>query len=91
MINVSRDIESLSSFKRQTKRFIRRMKTTGAPMVLTINGRAELVVLDAASYQRLLESADVAKDLEFLRRSLDDVEQGRTKPMRQAIRDLGKP
>lgn len=46
MFQDSGDMETLSNFKRQTKKFLRRMKTTGAPIVLTINGRAELIVQD---------------------------------------------
>jgi prevent-host-death family protein len=90
MMNLARDIDSLSNFKRDTTRFMERMKQTGAPVVLTVNGKAELVVQDAASYQRLLEAADRIESLEVLRRSLDDVAHGRTQPMRRAIASLGK-
>lgn len=90
MINLARDIDSLSNFKRDTSNFLVRMKKTGAPVVLTINGRAELVVQDADSYQRLLEAAERMEDLESLRRSLEDVDAGRTVPARKALATLGK-
>jgi len=54
MFNISRDIHSLSSFKRNTLEFIAQMKQTGKPVVLTVNGKAELVVEDAESYQQML-------------------------------------
>ncbi len=54
MINLNRDIQSLSSFKRNTSEFIQQMKETGKPIVLTVNGKAELVVQDAVSYQKFL-------------------------------------
>jgi hypothetical protein len=47
-------------------------------MVLTINGQAELVVQDAASYQRILQLAERAEMIEFLRASDDDIDNGRT-------------
>jgi len=90
MINLSRDIDSLSNFKRKTPAYLTRMKKTGEPLVLTINGKAELVVQDAASYQRLLELTDRIESLEVLRKSLEDVDAGRTRPMRQAIESLGR-
>lgn len=90
MLDISRDIDSLSNFKRRTPRFLQRLKKTGEPVVLTINGKAELVVQDAASYQRLLELADQVDALEFLRKSLEDVDAGRTQPMRPAVERLGK-
>jgi hypothetical protein len=48
MIDLSQDIHSLSDFKRQTAKFRTRLKKTGNPVVLTINGKAEMIVQDAA-------------------------------------------
>ncbi len=86
----SQDIRSLSDFKRKTTEFMTRMKKTGNPVVLTINGQAELVVQDAASYQRLLEPAGRAEMMEFLRESREDMEAGRTEPALEALERLGK-
>ena len=40
MIDPPEDIHSLSNFKRNTSDFMNRMKTSGHPVVLTINGKA---------------------------------------------------
>jgi PHD/YefM family antitoxin component YafN of YafNO toxin-antitoxin module len=69
---------------------MKRMKKTGNPVVLTINGRAEVVVQEAAAYQRLRELADKAEMLEFLRASKADAEAGRTVPAREFLESLGK-
>jgi prevent-host-death family protein len=90
MLNSFKDVNSLSDFKRQTSKFLDRLKRTGEPVILTINGKAELIVQDAASYQRLLESAEQVESLQFLRSSLEDVDAGRTRPIRKAIASLGK-
>jgi hypothetical protein len=66
------------------------MKKTGDPVVLTINGKAELVVQDAASYQQLRKLAERVDSLETLRLSLQDADAGRTRPMRRAVQSLGK-
>ncbi len=58
MINLSQDIQSLSTFKRNTNEMIDRMKKKGNPLVLTVNGKAEIVVQDAESYQKLLDKID---------------------------------
>ena len=89
MVDLTRDIDSLSNFKRDTSRFVERMKATGQPVVLTINGRAELVVQDAASYQHLRSLAERVESLETLRKSLEDADAGRTRPMRKAVKSLG--
>lgn len=90
MIDLSNDIHSLSDFKRKTAKFMTQMKKTGHPVVLTINGKAEMVVQDAASYQRLLDLAEQAEMKEFLRKSLDDVEAGHTEPAIEVLDELAR-
>ncbi|MBI3466490.1 MAG: type II toxin-antitoxin system Phd/YefM family antitoxin [Planctomycetes bacterium] len=90
MIDLSEDIHSLSTFKRNTSEFMTRMKKSGHPVVLTINGKAELVVQDAASYQRLLERAEWAEMRDFLQKSREDIDAGRTVPARAALEGLAK-
>ena len=51
-MNLTRETDSLTHFKRETGRVIRQLKKTGQPMVLTVNGQAELVVQDAAAYSQ---------------------------------------
>jgi|ERR1700687_1840225 len=51
----TREIHSLTDFLRNHKRHVARLKKTHAPEVLTVNGKAEVVVQDAASYQRMQE------------------------------------
>ncbi len=89
MIDLS-DIHSLSDFKRKTTEFMTRMKDNGHPVVLTINGKAELVVQDAVSYQRLLEQAERAEMMDFLLQSRQDIEAGRTEPALEALQRLAK-
>jgi prevent-host-death family protein len=87
-IDLSKDIRSLTDFKRQTTSLVKRMKKTGHPVVLTVNGKAEIVVQDAESYQKLLERIDRAEAIEGIRKGLADVQHGGTRPFREAIEDL---
>jgi prevent-host-death family protein len=90
MIDLAEDIHSLSHFKRKSGELLARMRKTGNPVVLTINGKAEVVVQDAAAYQRLLELAEKAEMLEFLRESRADIEAGRTEPAVEALERLAR-
>ena len=78
MLDLRRDINSLSDFKRNTPKFIQQMKKTGEPVVLTVHGRAEIVVQDAQAYQKLLTEVDRLQAIEAIKRGLKDVEEGRT-------------
>ena len=84
----SSDIDSLSNFKRNTPEFLRQLKETGQPVVLTINGKAELVVQDTASYQRLIELAGRAERMDALEASLDDMKAGRIAPAADVLAEM---
>jgi prevent-host-death family protein len=90
MLDIANDIRSLSHFKRNSVEVMARLKETGHPLVLTVNGKAEIVVQDAAAYQRLLERAEQAEMIEFLRESRSDADAGRTVPARKFLGSLGK-
>ncbi len=83
MLDIAKDIHSLSDFKRNTSEFLDQMRSTGHPVVPTINGKAEIVVQDAVSYQRLLYRMDELEALEGIKRGRADVEAGRVTPLRK--------
>jgi PHD/YefM family antitoxin component YafN of YafNO toxin-antitoxin module len=77
-MNLNRDIRSLTEFKHRTPEFVEQLKETGEPIVLTINGKAALVVQDSESYQKLLDIAEEARVSEGIRQGLEDMKAGRT-------------
>jgi prevent-host-death family protein len=88
MLDVNSDINSLSNFKRNTPEFLRQLKETGHPVVLTINGKAELVVQDTASYQRLMELAERAERMDVLKASLDEMKAGKVIPADDVLAEM---
>ncbi len=90
MINLSRDIQSLSTFKRNTNELITQMKETGNPVVLTVNGKAELVVQDAAAYQKLLDTLEKLETIIGIKKGLEDIETGNTQSLDQFIEKMQK-
>jgi prevent-host-death family protein len=82
------DIASLTDFKRNSNEAIKRLKETGQPQVLTVNGRAEVVVQDVASYQRLLELAERAEAIEGIRRGLESAARGEGRPAEEIYAEL---
>lgn len=88
MFDISKDIQSLTAFRRKPSAFMKRLKKTKRPVVLTINGKAEVVVQDAESYQRLLDIAAQSDVFEAIRQGLDDVAHGRARPAREVFEEL---
>ena len=79
-MKLARDIMSLSTFKRDSNKVMRQMKKTKEPVVLTVNGKAAIVIQDAESYQTLLELKERAEVVETLRERLASTgrKKGRT-------------
>jgi prevent-host-death family protein len=88
MLNLSQDIHPLTDFKRNTSEFMNQMKKTRRPLVLTVNGKAELVVQDAESYQHILDRLERLEAVEAIRLGIAAAEEGRVKPARQALPEL---
>lgn len=76
-MDITQDIRPLTEFKRDTARFVSRLKDTGRPFVLTVNGRPELVVMDARAWQDVQEQLEYAGAVAGIRKGLDDVSAGR--------------
>jgi prevent-host-death family protein len=88
MIKLHRDIHSLTDFKRNTNEFMKQMKQTKTPLVLTVNGKAELVVQDAESYQAMLERLERAEAVEGIRRGLAQMERDEGRPAEELFAEF---
>lgn len=88
MLDITEDIRSLSDFKRHTSKLLGQMKRSGRPVVLTVNGKAELVVQDAASYQKLMDVIDRLDAIERVGQGLDEMRQGKGRPARGVLDEI---
>lgn len=82
MLDLTKDIQSLTTFRRQSSDFLKQLKKTRRPVVLTVNGKAAAIVQDVRAYQRLLDIA-AGVDEEGVRQGLKDAKAGRTRPARE--------
>jgi PHD/YefM family antitoxin component YafN of YafNO toxin-antitoxin module len=64
---------------------MKRMKKTGRPLVLTINGKAEAVVLDPITYQQVAEHLDV---IARIRRGLAQAKRGEGQTVEEVFDEL---
>ncbi len=87
MINL-RDIRSLTDFQRNVKHYVQQLKDTQNPLVLTVNGKAEVVVQDAEAYQTLLDRLERAEAIAAIRQGLAEFERGKGQPAREALEAL---
>ena len=72
----------IKTLLRNTSKFVKQMRKSGTPVILTVNGKAKVVVQDAESYQKILELLDRAEAIEGIRRGLEEVKQNKTKSLK---------
>jgi prevent-host-death family protein len=90
MLDITQDIQPLTTFRNNSVKFMRRLKKSKQPIVITVNGKAGAVLQDPAEYQRMVALARQA-DIELaLRQSDADIAAGRTRPAREVFDDLRK-
>lgn len=88
MLDITKDIQSLTTFRRRSGDFIKQIKKSKRPVVLTVNGRAAAVVQDAEAYQRLLDIAATADAAEGIRQGLEDVKKGRVRSANEFFKEF---
>lgn len=87
MLNLD-NICSLSEFQRNTKSVLEHIKQTGLPQVLTLNGKAEVVVQDASAYQKILDLIDRLEAIEGIKRGLKSMEQQDGRPAEETLQRI---
>jgi len=84
-IHLTDDIRSVTELKRNTREILEQIHETRRPVVVTVNGKADAVLMDAKSYEQHLGAANLAR---LLAVGEADAAAGRTRPMRAFLREL---
>ncbi|SNS84592.1 Antitoxin Phd_YefM, type II toxin-antitoxin system [Granulicella rosea] len=88
MIDTTQEVHTLASFNEQPADMIRQLKATHRPITLTVDGHPEIVVQEAAAYQRLLDLAAFAEEEQAIQQGLEDMEAGRVQPLDEVFEEL---
>ncbi len=84
-LSPSEDIRSVTDLKRNTKQILSQVHRTKRPVVLTVNGRADAVLMDTRTYEKHLKASNMAR---LLARAEEDVAAGRTRPIRTFLKEF---
>jgi prevent-host-death family protein len=55
-MKLSDDVRSVTELKRKTREILDQVRQTGRPVVLTVNGRADAVLMDAKTFDKYLSA-----------------------------------
>jgi len=83
--NLSEDIRSVTDLKRHTREILSQIHETGRPVILTVNGKADSVLMDAKVYEKHLQAANLRK---LLAPAEEDVRLGRTRSARAFLKEF---
>jgi len=84
-MDLAEDIRSVTDLKRHTREILDHIHATGRPVVLTVNGRADSVIMDAAVFQKHLQAANLAR---LLAPAEAEAAEGRTRPAREFLNEF---
>ena len=84
-LNPSEDIRSVTELKRKTKEILSQLHRTRRPVVLTVNGKADAVLMDTKTYEKHLKADNMAR---LLARAEEDIAAGRTRPIRSFLKEF---
>lgn len=84
-ISLTEDIRSVTELKRNTRQILDHMHKTGRPVILTVNGKADAVLIDAKTFEKHLKASNLAR---LLAQGEEDIAAGRTREMGQVLREF---
>jgi prevent-host-death family protein len=87
-MDITKDIQPMTAFRNNSAKFMRHLRETKRPVILTVNGKAAAVVQDAESYQHLLDLAAEASASEGIRQGLADLANGETRPATEVFNEI---
>mgnify|MGYP003524641843 FL=1 len=80
-------INPVSDFSRKPAEHIKRLKETGKPEILTVNGKAELVIQDARAYEEMI---DLLETLEKTAQAAKSHDEGKSIPANELFKEFEK-
>lgn len=71
-INLEDDIKPLSEFRANSANFIKHIKKTKRPLILTQHGKSSAVLIDVAEYQATIEKLELLQEVQLAERQISE-------------------
>lgn len=84
-ISITEDIKSVSDLKKKTNEIFRQMHRTGRPIIVTVNGKPDAVLLDVEVFEKKLKTLNLSI---LLAEAETEIKKGRIRPARNFLREL---
>jgi len=79
---------TLTEFQRNAKTYIDTINTSKEPMLLTVNGKVQAVLIDPVSFQEMERQLEKERFLAAIAEGLRDIDEGRTRPIEEVYQEM---
>ena len=86
-LSLTEDVKTVSEVKQNLRAVLGQIKDTGRPVVVTVNGKPDAVLIDVETYERKLKALNLVG---LLAQGEEDIRQGRTRPATAFLKDFGR-
>ena len=87
-MNHSADTASFSEHRKHLRRHLEQVRDSSRPLFIATNGETDAVVLSPEVYDALVAKAQLVESLAVIHRSVEDIAQGRTRPVKEALTEI---
>ncbi len=84
-MHISEDIRPFADLEQNASEVLEQLRKTGRPIVLTIEGKADAVLMDAKTYEKHLRAANM---LRLLAPAEADIAAGRVRSARSFLKEF---
>jgi len=84
-VSITEDIKSASDLKKHMREIFDQLHRTGRPVVVTVNGKPDVVLIDAAVFEKKLKALNLSQ---LLAAAEDDILSGRIRPARTFLKSF---
>ena len=71
-INLDNDIKPLSEFRANAANFVKQVKETKRPLILTQHGKSSAVLVDVAEYQAIIEKLELLQEVQLAEQQISE-------------------
>lgn len=86
-LSISEDIKTVSDLKKKTNEIFKQMHDTGRPIIVTVNGKPDAILMDVDVFEKKLKAINLGL---LLAPAEKDVKEGRTKDARTFLKEFKK-
>lgn len=84
-LSLTEDVKTVSEVKKNLRAVLEQVRDSGRPVVVTVNGKPDAVLIDVETYERKLKSLNLVG---LLAEGEQDIRQGRTRPASAFLTEL---